>query len=563
MRMTQSVQIRSIVALVLAGALAAAIVSLVWLARRAVVEWERSAELLVEYRRREVLALLAVALNRDMKGAHNSVLAPLNEQALDLERPYNLADRFAGAFARFPYPESFFVWKDVPGGDGQTFVFNRADRPPAWDSETRDANPYPVTMLRDAPAIRPLIARARQESVHGRRFAVFEMTLDGSPYQVVVHVLFYTMTGTKMYALAGFLVNLDWVRREYFDELVRQIAQIGGSAESLSLAVLDDSGAAVSGVGPDDVDPTEVDRRSFPLLFLDPALVPSLPPSDRPIRKWVARVSSAGDPSLAAAVRGSRQTFWLISFAAVAATLALLLTMAAVRAGAQLAAMKSEFVSSVTHELKTPLALIQLVGETLAKGRYRTPDTIRDYAGLLSQETHRLSRLIDNLLAYASMSDVKQAYSFEELSATDLVERALEAFDGRLVATGVEVKVDVPTGLPKVRADSQSMLQVLDNIIDNALKYSPGGNPISIRGYADKHSVHIDVTDRGIGIAKAEIPKVFRKFYRAHGAPATGSGLGLAIARRVMDDHGGSIRIESVEGEGTTVSVSLPAIQPL
>jgi hypothetical protein len=111
-------QFRSVVALVLAAALAVAIGGLVWLAYRGVVEWRRGAELVVENRRREVLALLAVALNRDMKGAHNSVLAPLNEQTLDLERPYNLADTFAGAFARFPYPESFFVWRDGPTADG-------------------------------------------------------------------------------------------------------------------------------------------------------------------------------------------------------------------------------------------------------------------------------------------------------------------------------------------------------------------------------------------------------------------------------------------------------------
>jgi two-component system, OmpR family, phosphate regulon sensor histidine kinase PhoR len=239
--------------------------------------------------------------------------------------------------------------------------------------------------------------------------------------------------------------------------------------------------------------------------------------------------------------------------------LGLLLTMAAVRAGAQLAAMKSEFVSSVTHELKTPLSVIQLVSETLVKGRYKSPETIRDYAGLLSQEAHRLSRLIDNLLAYASMSDVNKAYSFEELSVTDLVERALATFDGRLVATGVEVKVDLPADLPKVRADSQTMLQVLDNVIDNALKYSPGGDPIAIRGYAADARVHVEITDRGVGIAHDEVPKVFRKFYRAPGAPASGSGLGLAIARRVMEDHGGSIGIATVEGRGTTVDISLPA----
>ena len=555
----QSAQSRSRGALILAASLAVAVGALVWLAYRAVGEWQRSATLLVEHRRSEVLALLAVAINRDMKGAHNSVLAPINGQALDLDRPYNLADRFAGAFARFPYPESFFVWKAGGPIDGQTYFFNRADRPPAWDLETRDENPYPVTMLRDPAAVTDVVAKARQQSVHGRRFAVFETTIGSAPYQVIVHLLYDTMDSSRLFGLAGFVVNLDWVRREYFSELVRQIARIGGDTDTLSLAVFDAAGAQVSAIGPMGADDAHAQRRRFPLIFLDPALVPSLPPNHPPIREWEARVSSAGDPSLAAAVRGSTQTFWLISAAALAAMLGLIVTMAAVRAGAQLAAMKSDFVSSVTHELKTPLASIQLVSETLAKGRYRSPDTIRDYAGLLSQEVHRLSRLIDNLLAYASMSDVKQAYSFEELSVTDLVERALATFDGRLVATGVEVKVDVPADLPKVRADSQTMLQVLDNIIDNALKYSPNGDPIAIRGYSADSRVHVEITDHGVGIPKDEVTKVFRKFYRANGAPASGSGLGLAIARRVMEDHGGTIGIDTVEGRGTTVNISLPA----
>lgn len=558
---TQNPQARFVVALTLAGALSVAIAGLAWLAYRAAAEWQRGAQLLVDQRRGEVLALLAVALNRDMKGAHNSVLAPINEQLIELERPYNLADAFAGGFARFPYPESFFVWKATPGAEGQAYFFNRADRPPPWDTATHDQSAYPVTMLREAAALGPMMALARQQSSSGRRFAVFETMISGISYQVVVHLLFYTNEPTRVYALAGFLVNLDWVRREYFSELLRQTAQIGGRAESLSLAVLDDAGIPVTEIGPVRGDDAHADTRRFPLLFLDPALVPSLPSTHPKIRQWSARVSAAGDRSLAAAARGSAQTSWLISSAAGAALLALVLTISAVRASLQLAAMKSEFISSVTHELKTPLTSIQLVAQTLAKGRYRTPEIVGEYAALLSQESQRLARLIDNLLAYASMSDVTQAYSFEELSVTEVVERALESFDGRLIATGVDVKVDVPADLPKIKADLQTILRVFDNIIDNALKYSLDGEPITIRGYAKGNYVSIEVSDRGVGIRKSEIPKVFGKFYRAHGAPATGSGLGLAIARRVIEDHGGTIGIESVEGQGTSVTLCLPASQ--
>jgi signal transduction histidine kinase len=224
--------------------------------------------------------------------------------------------------------------------------------------------------------------------------------------------------------------------------------------------------------------------------------------------------------------------------------------------------MQSEFVASATHDLKTPLALFQLVAETLAKGRYQSEQSIRTYGAMLSEQTHLLERLVDNVLAYGSLGNVAQRYRFEVLSVSELVEAALERFDARLATTGLEVSVDVPRNLPPVRGDRVSLLQVLDNVIDNALKYSPEGKVLSIKASVDRDVLHLVIRDQGVGIPVDERDKVFRKFYRGAGSVAGGSGLGLAITRRVIEDHGGQVTIADAPPRGTAVDIQLKA-QPV
>jgi signal transduction histidine kinase len=198
------------------------------------------------------------------------------------------------------------------------------------------------------------------------------------------------------------------------------------------------------------------------------------------------------------------------------------------------------------------------VAETLSKGRYPSENAIRSYGGMLAEQTHLLERLIDNVLAYASMQHVARRYRFEPLAVAPLVEAALERFDARLAASGLEVNVDVPSDLPPIRGDRTALLQVLDNLIDNALKYSPQARALSISARADGDMVRIAIVDQGIGIPADERDKVFEKFYRVEGAPAGGSGLGLAISQRVVYDHGGAIVISGAAPQGTRVEITLP-----
>ena len=137
-----------------------------------------------------------------MKGAVTTVLMPINVKLLRASSRYDLADRFAGAFARFPYLESFFVWRRT-GWPVTTYFFNRADEPPAWDRSDADDDVYPVLIRADPPAAAPVIEQARAEAVRGARFAVFEITVEGEPYQAFVHLLFGGGDFEELIALAA------------------------------------------------------------------------------------------------------------------------------------------------------------------------------------------------------------------------------------------------------------------------------------------------------------------------------------------------------------------------
>lgn len=544
--------------LVCAALLVVASVALLWLGSRATTAWRRSVEQLVERRASEKVALLSAALNQDMRGALTRVLVPITEAHLAAETPYDLSALFARAFARFPYPESFFAWRsdDVPDGD-DTFVFTRADRPPAWVGTAVARGSYPVVTWTTSGALAPVLEQLRAHAVQRSRFVVIDATLGGEPHQVVAHLM-YRGTGNGLFGIAGFTVSLPWVRDHYFDELTRQVSSIGGSPDDLSLAILDEAGAVITATTPRRG--TLVRTRAFPLVFVDPALLSRVPGGRRPFPQWTAEVRASGEGALAAAGVGAQRLFALIALAVAATLAALLLTTVAVRSHAQLATMKSEFVSAVTHELKTPLSAIRLVADTLAQGRYESPRTVTDYAGLLGKESMRLGRLIDNLLAYARINDVGRFYTFEPVHLADVIDDTLDGMHDRLVELQFDVQVDVEPDLPPIRADRRAWLQVVDNLVDNAVKYSGSRRVLGISARAAGTDVVLRVADRGPGIPADEQPRVFDKFYRGRAVRAGGSGLGLTIAARIVHAHGGSIGLESTAGEGTTVTVTVPFV---
>jgi signal transduction histidine kinase len=533
-----------------------------WFGYRAVLDSQRSAGLLLERRTSDAADILVMALSRDMRGVEDSVLSSSEWSEVMLDPPYDIGSVVASAFARYPYPESFFGWRGELNGSSLVF-FDRADRRPMWSSPSTGSPRFPV-MTNTYPAIgEDLARRILANRVRGGEFSAFEIQLHGVSYQFVTRLLYDDAFNEHLKAGLGFTVNLAWVRRFYFPELAKQVGRIGGSREGLSLSVVDEAGTRVT----EDVrvtDQAPISRRAFPLLFFDSLKVALDLPANLPRREWAVQVQPAGSASeRGLSGDGVVRTLVVAAVAAGVLALGLVLTSSAVRASARLAELRSEFVSSVTHELKAPLATIRAIGESVATGRVTDTETLKEYAQLVVQESKRLTRLFDNLLAYSRITDVTEAYHFEALDLTGLVDEALRGFKSQLSGNRFEVDVDIPGQLPPIRADRTAMRLLLDNVIDNAMRYSGSSHWLRIGAEQTNGSVRIAVSDQGIGIPPHELRHVVRKFFRGSRAGSGGSGLGLAIANRIVADHAGNLAIDSTVGVGTTVHITLPVADDL
>jgi len=539
-------------------AMFAATIGLVWFGYVATREWRSGTNLLLERRANEALALVRAALSADMKGAWLTAIVPFNTTILDEDPPFSTMQMAARTFARFPYPESFVLWKAHAHADGTTYVFNRADRLPPWETHQSSDDPFPVVLVRDPAPLGDLIEAVRKHASASSPFIMLERDIDGTMYQVVAHPLFDSSASHTLLGFMAFTVNEQWLQTQYFDPLVEQVATIGGGGGGLSITVSDEQGRVVTKPAPASSNDSGDLHTTFPLIFIDRALVKSISSRPTHVRDWTVHVRSVPDEALLATLQGARRMFYLISIAAGASLVALVLTVRADRKSAALASMKSDFVAAVTHELKTPVASIRLVGDTLSNGRYNSPKTVQEYASLLSVEATRLGASIDNLLTYARYSSSPAASAMADVEPADLVEDALQGLRPVLNNREFDLEVDVPADLPQVCVDRSAMVQALDNIVDNAIKYSTNEKHLAVKARANGKTVTLTVRDKGLGIARKDLSRVFERFYRGGNVTVSGSGLGLPIAKRIVESHGGRIEVRSAEGTGTEVDVTLP-----
>jgi len=545
--------------LILAIGLGLATASLSWLGYRASQEWQKSTRLVEERRADEVTTLLSTALARDMRGVQQSILVPFQRE--QLVEAYEISNIVARAFAQFPYPESFFVWTRIAyeANAGSAFLFNRTDRPPKWEETESETSPFPVTTIPDSPLAYRLSSLARDHVLPEAQFALFETVIEGSPYQVVTR-LFYGPT-KQIVGVIGFTVNLDWIKDGYFPELTGQIERIGGQANNaaFSLSILDEGGKMVTqsrparGTGP-------MREKPFFLAFFDLSAVSADALNRMPLRQWTVRISGADDPLLGAADSGARRTLVLILVATAVAITAIVHAVHALRTKLELAAMKSDFIDTFSHELKTPLASVSLVGETLRNRRNISEESISDYGSVLLREAMNLSRLLENLLAISRITHSKSTYVMTAVNIHDAVTEAVKRLQPQIRERGFDVICHESGEIPNVCCDRVAIVHVFENLIENAIKYSDTVREIEISISAVSDEVTATVKDRGKGIFPEDMPHIFERFFRGRNAGLGGSGLGLAIARNIVEAHHGRISVESVPGEGTSVIVSLPAI---
>lgn len=269
-----------------------------------------------------------------------------------------------------------------------------------------------------------------------------------------------------------------------------------------------------------------------------------------------------GDPFAAAADRKIGAYVWIGALAIV-----LVVGLASMMVGvflrqARITRLKNDFVATVSHELKTPLASMRVLVDTLLEGRTRDAEQAREYLELIARENERLSRLIENFLSFSRMERNKRTFEFCDVSPEEIVKLAAEAVGERFESGGCVLEVDVAAGVPRVAADRDAMVTVLLNLLDNAYKYSPDEKRVTVRAYSAGDRVFFAVTDGGIGLSRRESRKILERFYqvdRTLSRKTGGCGLGLSIVKFIVDAHRGTIDIESRPGEGSTFAVGIPA----
>ena len=231
------------------------------------------------------------------------------------------------------------------------------------------------------------------------------------------------------------------------------------------------------------------------------------------------------------------------------------------RREARLARLKTDLVAAVSHELRTPLASMRLPVETLMDEESPEPAKVHEYLALMARENLRLSRMIENFLTFSRVERNRRKFTFAPTPVAGVIERAVTAMGERLQPPSCDLELAVSDRVAPVAADEDALVTVMVNLLDNACKYTLGRKKILVSASGAEGSVILSVKDNGIGIAPREHRRIFRRFYQVDQRLARetgGCGLGLSIVQFVVRAHGGTVRVDSRPGAGSTFSIILP-----
>jgi signal transduction histidine kinase len=227
----------------------------------------------------------------------------------------------------------------------------------------------------------------------------------------------------------------------------------------------------------------------------------------------------------------------------------------------ELVRVKSSFVSNVTHELKTPIAVIKLASETIEMGRFRSDSERDKYLRTIQRESDKLAQLVNNILDFSRLESGQQMVRLTSVDPAELVSTAMDSFKLRLVDEGFQWDVDMPSGLPRIKADPVALQHCILNLLDNAVKYSRDRKEIRVIVRPREQMLSIAVSDRGIGIDPEDQPRIFEKFMRVETGlvhTVRGAGLGLSLVDQIIRAHHGRVEVASTPGEGSIFTLLVP-----
>jgi two-component system phosphate regulon sensor histidine kinase PhoR len=333
--------------------------------------------------------------------------------------------------------------------------------------------------------------------------------------------------------------DLDAVARELLPQVVPELR----SSRS-RVSVIDDEGRVVFGA---------------PLVKSDLVVSRRFPTT---LYAWQLSVASVSSDQLAGQVRRRRvlemSLLVLAGAVALAGVIVLLFASAQER---RLAAARADFVANVSHELKTPLALVRMFGEMLESGRVSSEEKRAEYLTIIVRESERLSALIENVLDFARVERGKAAYDLVPADVGPIVTAAVEACRTRADTDGVRLVSAIETTLPFIPVDAHAFSLLVINLVDNAIKYAPGTDEVRVEVDRRGDKIRLAVIDHGPGIPPEERGRVFERFFRGGAARerrVRGSGIGLSLVLNIAEAHRGRVRCDETPGGGATFVVELP-----
>lgn len=257
---------------------------------------------------------------------------------------------------------------------------------------------------------------------------------------------------------------------------------------------------------------------------------------------------------------GSLSSISIFAFSMIIFALVLILLMGSylstrdVQRQTEVARLKSDFVSAVSHELKTPLTSIRLLAERLVKLAPEEREKYKEYHQLILAQSYHLSHLINNILDFSKLEEAKLTYKFEKIDLAQLITDSIRDYPVNFVRPDCKLETNLAADLPLLYLDKEAICRAFINLLDNALKFSPQGGLIQINMYKTEKEVYLEVIDQGAGIEEKEKKRIFERFYHT----GKGTGLGLTIARHLIESHHGRVEFESEKGKGSNFKIILP-----
>jgi two-component system phosphate regulon sensor histidine kinase PhoR len=221
--------------------------------------------------------------------------------------------------------------------------------------------------------------------------------------------------------------------------------------------------------------------------------------------------------------------------------------------------VRRDFIANISHELRTPIASLKVLAETLQEGAIDDPAVAKEFLDKINVETDRLTQMVNELSELSRIESGEASLKKEPIDIGEVATRVVERLKPQADRAGISLAMDIPSGLPRALADKERVEQVLVNLLHNAIKFTHSGGRINCMAKIEGDNILVSVVDTGVGIPADDLPRIFERFYKADKARAGGgTGLGLAIAKHIVEAHGGQIWAESIEGKGSTFTFTLP-----